>query len=195
MSDRAAWLERWCPNCGAAPGSRCRRWHWGRRGAADRAVPVTYLHVARGWLGRPCPACKAVTDERCLTPSGREALRVHRERLRAARWELVRRAAVWEELERRGATSAIVSFWGRAGRGGRTEKITLLRLRGERLVEVERWSGRDELCYALEAPVWERFGTFAGHPLVRGEVLWTADDRRVVIQAQRGDRPFEELIS
>ena len=88
-----------------------------------------------------------------------------------------------------------MSFWGRAGRGGRTEKITLLRLEGEQLVEVERWSGRDELCYALEAPVWERFGTFAGHPLVRGEVLWTADDRCVLIQAQRGDRPFEELIS
>ena len=195
MSDRAAWLERWCPECGASPGSRCQRWHWGRRGSASRTVPVTYLHVARGWLERPCPACRAATGERCLTPSGREALRVHRGRLQAARWELVRRAAVWEELERRGATSAIVSFWGRAGRGGRSETITLLRLEGEQLVEVERWSGRDELCYALEAPVWGRFGTFAGHPLVRGEVLWTAGDRCVLIQAQRGERPFEELVS
>jgi hypothetical protein len=122
-------------------------------------------------------------------------LRVDRGRLRAARWELVRRAAVWEELERRGATSAIVSFWGRAGRGGRTEKITLLRLDGARLVEVERCSGRDELCYALEAAVWGRFGTFAGHPLVRGELLWSAGDRCVLIRARRGERPFEELVS
>jgi hypothetical protein len=107
----------------------------------------------------------------------------------------VRRAAVWEELERRGATGAIVLFWGRAGRGGRSEMVTLLRLEGEQLVEVERRSGRDELCYALEAPVWGRFGTFAGHPLVRGEVLWRAGDRCVLIHARRGDRPFEELFS
>jgi hypothetical protein len=107
----------------------------------------------------------------------------------------VPRAAVWEELDRRGATSAIVSFWGRAGAGGRTEKITLLRVDGARLVEVERWSGRDELCHALEAPVWGRFGTFVGHPLVRGEVLWSAGDRCVRIQSRRGERPFEELVS
>ena len=195
MSGRAAWLERWCPECGAAPGSRCERWHWGRRGSASGTVPVTDLHVARGWLVRPCPACRAATGERCLTPSGREALRVHWGRLQAARWELVRRAAVWEELERRGATGAIVSFWGRAGRCGRTEMVTLLRLEGDQLVEVERWRVRDELCYALEAPVWGRFGTFAGHALVRGEVLWSAGDRCVLIQARRGDRPFEELVS
>ena len=195
MSDRAAWLERWCPECGGSSGSRCQRWHWGRRGSAGGTVPVTCLHVTGGWLERSYPTCRAAAGERCLTPSGREVLRVHRGGLRAARWELVRRAAVWEGLERRGATSAIVSFCGRAGRGGRTEKITLLRLDGAQVVEVERWSGRDELCYALEAPVWGRFGTFAGHPLVRREVIWSGDDRRVRIQARRGDRPFEELVS
>jgi hypothetical protein len=52
-----------------------------------------------------------------------------------------------------------VPFWGRAGTGGQTDAITLLRLEGEELVEVERWSSRDELCYALEGPVWDRFGT------------------------------------
>ncbi len=88
-SDRAAWLEQWRPECGASPGSRCQRWHSGRRGSASGTVPVTDLHVARGWLERSCPTCRAGTGERCLTPSGREALRVHRGRLRAARWELL----------------------------------------------------------------------------------------------------------
>ena len=97
---------------------------------------------------------------------------------------------MWEELGRRGATVATVPFWGRAGRGGHTDTITLLRLAGE----VERWTGRDELCHALEAPVWERFGTFVGHPLVSGEVIWTAADRSVVIRGSRGERPFEELV-
>ena len=69
---------------------------------------------------------------------------------------------MWGELERRGATAAVVPFWGRAGRGGRTDVIRLLRLEGEQLVEVERWTGRDELCYALEAPVWDRFARSLG---------------------------------
>jgi hypothetical protein len=88
------------------------------------------------------------------------ASKVHTARLRPARWELVRRAVVWEELERRDATAAVVPFSGQAGRGGRTDVIQLLRLEGEALVDVERWTGRDELCHALEAPVWDRFGTF-----------------------------------
>jgi hypothetical protein len=95
-------------------------------------------------------------------------------------------------LERRDATAAVVPFAGQAGRGGRTDVIQLLRLEGEALVDVERWTGRDELCHALEAPVWDRFGTFNGHPLVRGEVIWTADDRQVVIVGRRGGRKFEE---
>jgi hypothetical protein len=98
-------------------------------------------------------------------------------------------------MERRGATGAIVSFGGRAGVGGRTEAITLWRLEGGELVEVERWTySRDELCYALEAPVWERFGTFVGHPVIRGEVIWSAQDRSVVISGRRGERRFEELV-
>jgi hypothetical protein len=119
--------------------------------------------------------------------------KLHVARLRPARWELLRRSAVWEELERRGATGAIVPFWGRAGRGGETEAITLWRQEGEELVEVERWTySRDELCYALEAPVWERFGTFVGHPLIRGEVIWSAEDHGVVISSRRGERRFAE---
>lgn len=102
---------------------------------------------------------------------------------------------MWEELGRREATVAIVPFWGHAGRGGHTDTITLLRLAGEELAEVERWTGRDELCRALEAPVWERFGTFVGHPLVRGEVIWTANDRCVAIRGKRGERSFQELLT
>jgi hypothetical protein len=193
MSDRAGWLEKRCPECGAAPGARCGRWIWGRRGTGGRVAPIAHLHVARGWLERPCPTCKAPSGEPCSTPTGREAARVHTARLRPARWELVRRSAVWEELERRGATAAVVPFWGRAGAGGRTDTIKLWRLEGEELVEVERWTYRDELCHALEAPVWERYGRFAGHPLIRAEVIWTADDRCVVIRGRRGGKAFEEL--
>jgi hypothetical protein len=135
--------------------------------------------------------CKAQSGEHCVTPTGRPAARVHAARLRLARWELVG-AAVWDELQQRGATVAVVPFWGQAGRGGRTEVIQLLRDDGEALVDVERWTGRDELCHALEAPVWDRFGTFNGHPRIHGEVIWTADDRQVVIVGRRGDRKFEE---
>lgn len=101
---------------------------------------------------------------------------------------------MWEELERRDATAAIVPFSGQAGRSGHTDVIQLLRLEGETLVDVERWTGRDELCHALEAPVWDRFGRFNGHPLIRGEVIWSAEDRTVVISGHRGDRRFEEIV-
>ena len=67
--------------------------------------------------------------------------------------------------------------------------------RGQPAVDVERWSSRDELGYALEAPVWDRFGSFAGQPFVRGEVIWTGGDRSVVIAGTRGDRPFEEKLT
>ena len=30
------------------------------------------------------------------------------------------------------------------------------------LVDVERWSRRDELALALEGPVWDRYGQLAG---------------------------------
>jgi hypothetical protein len=65
--------------------------------------------------------------------------------LRPARSELVWRPAIWEELALRGASLAVVPFYGRAGIGGRTDTITLLRLEGDVLVVVERWSSRDEL--------------------------------------------------
>ena len=173
MSDRALWLDEWCPTCRAAPDARCRL-PWGRRTTAKPSA----LHIARGWRVRPCPKCAAVPGESCRTPSGREASRIHDARLRPGRHELLARDHVWAELERRGATIATVPFSGRAGRGG----------------TVERWSGHDELCYALEAPIWDRFGSFAGQPLIVGTVIWTTADRRVVIEGRRGDKRFEELV-
>jgi hypothetical protein len=101
---------------------------------------------------------------------------------------------VWAELERRGAMTATVPFSGRAGRGGTVERIVLSRVQGDELIDVERWTGHDELCYALEAPIWDRFGSFAGQPLIVGTVIWTAADRLVVIEGRRGDKRFEELV-
>jgi hypothetical protein len=102
---------------------------------------------------------------------------------------------VWEELARRGATVALVGFAGRAGRGGQTTTITLSRQEGGEPVDVERWSfGRDELCYALAAPVWGRYGTFAGQPSIRGTVTWLVAERRVLIRGERGGNSFEEVV-
>ena len=189
MSDRARWLEEWCPTCRAAPRARCRL-PWSRRATAKPSV----LHIARGWRARPCPKCKALPGEFCRTPSGREASRIHEARLRPGRYELLARDDVWAELERCGATIATVPFSGRAGRSGSVERILLSRVQGDELVDVERWSGRDELCHALEAPIWDRFGSFAGQPLIVGTVIWTATDRRVVIEGRRGEKRFEELV-
>jgi hypothetical protein len=102
---------------------------------------------------------------------------------------------VWEELERRGAVVAVVPFSGRAGDGGRTGTVTLRRLAGGELVHVERWSGREELAFALEGPVWDRYGQFAGHPLIRGTVTWTVADRRILITGWRGGETFEEALA
>jgi hypothetical protein len=187
VSDRALWLEEWCPTCRAAPGSRCRSPYY------RKARPPTGLHVARGWRARPCPTSKAAAGHPCRTPSGREASHTHEARLRPGGRELLSSEAVWQELEARGATLATVLFSGRAGRGGRIERIALSRVDGDELIDIERWTSR-ELGHALEAPVWDRFGSFAGQPPIAGTVRWTTADRRVVIEGRRGDARFEELV-
>jgi hypothetical protein len=70
----------------------------------------------------------------------------------------------------------------------------LSRLDRDDLVDIAQWTGRDELCYALEAPIWDRFGSFAGQPLIVGTVIWTAANRRVLTEGRRGDKRFEELV-
>jgi len=76
MSDRASWLEEWCPTCRAAPGIRCRSsWY-------SKTRQPTRLHVSRGWRVRRCPTCRAYAGEPCATPSGREASAPHSARLR-----------------------------------------------------------------------------------------------------------------
>jgi len=114
--------------------------------------------------------------------------------MRVGRFELVFRDDVWAELEHRGATVAVVPFSGRAGLGGKVGTIALSRVDGGELVDVERWSRRDQLAYALEAPVWDRFGQFNGHPRVRGTVTWLLCDRLVLIAGERGDVPLEEVV-
>jgi len=188
MSERSTWLEHWCPTCHAAPGARCRRSRW----SSGRGNAAAQLHVARGWRARSCPICKAASGEGCSTPTGRPASQVHTARLRPARWELVSRAAVWAELERRGVSIATVPFRGRAGQGGEVDVIRLQRVRNEEPHVVRLWPDSDELANALAAPVWNRFGTFAGQPFVRAEVIWTVDRRSVVIVGRRGERRFEE---
>jgi hypothetical protein len=117
---------------------------------------------------------------------------VHTARLRPGRFELVSRAAVWDELQRRGVSVATVPFRGRAGKGGEIDVIRLQPVRDEESREVRVWPNNDELANALAAPVWGRFGTFAGQPLVRAEVIWTVDGCSVVIAGRRGERRFEE---
>jgi hypothetical protein len=127
-------------------------------------------------------------------PSGREASQQHAARLRRGRTELVAGEDVWAELERRGATVAVVSFSDRAGEGGRVGTITLSRFDAGEIVDVERWSGRNELTYALVAPIWDRYGVFTGHPRIPATVTWIATERCVVISGDRGGERFEETV-
>ena len=173
MSDRRAWLGEWCPYCWAAPGARCRQDRYSPR---KRPSPTQILHVARSWRERRCPTCKALAGDPCHTRCGRGSTQPHTARLRPGRRELAAREAVWEELSA-AARRSRSSVLGSRRRRGKSGTITLSRLAGDELVDVERWSGRDELALALEGPVWDRYGRFVGHPWIRGTVTWTAADR------------------
>jgi hypothetical protein len=192
VSDRQAWLEEWCPQCRAAPGRRCGEHRFKLDRSAIRFLASPGLHVARGWSGRACPTCRASAGERCRTPTGREASRIHLARLRPARGELFG-VAVWDALDGHGVAVASVPFSGRSGRAGEIDGIRYSRREGEVLVELERWMPHDELAYALEAPVWDRYGTFAGHPPIRGLVTWNSESRLAVISGTRGGERFEEI--
>jgi hypothetical protein len=195
VSDRRAWLAVVCPTCRATPALRCGAWHW-PRGLKPKWVPGSRLHVSRGWRERPCPKCVAEPGYPCETPNGRAAAHVHAARLRAACGELVTREEIWAELASRGAIVATVSFSGRAGSGGSTDRIALLGAGDDGLTEIELWSRgfRDELCHALEASVWARFASFIGQPLVTGHVTWFVGRRVIELDAQRAGRRLEERL-
>lgn len=100
---------------------------------------------------------------------------------------------MWAELERRRTTIVVVPFHGKAGAGGEIGTITLSRLQDGELVDVDSAIWGDEFAYALEAPVWGRYGSFAGQPPIDGTVVWTTNDRRVVISGTRGRTRFDEV--
>jgi hypothetical protein len=137
VSDRALWLEEWCPTYGAAPGSRSRVPYY------RKPRPPAALNMAGGRRLRTFPTCEAAAGEPCCTPLGRETSRTHEARLRPGRHELPNAGFVWRELEAGAATVATVLFIGRAGRGGQIDRILLCRLDGDQLIDVERWTAED----------------------------------------------------
>ena len=153
------------------------------------------LHVARGWRQRQCPTCHAQPSQECLTPSGRRASRPHEARIHPADGEPTLDRQVWEELERRGASIASIPFTGHRRTGASFGPVTLGRVENNEYVELERWEDSgDQLIEALKAPVSNRFGSFAGQPVIRGTLSWTTADHRIMITAKRGEEPFEEIV-
>ncbi len=63
-----------------------------------------------------------------------------------------------------------------------------------RFVEADWAIASDELAYAPEASVWDRYGAFAGQAVIRGVVKWMTDDRIVLITGTRGDARFMETV-
>lgn len=188
MSDRSAWLEEWCPTCRAAPGTRCRS------PLLRQTRPPTRLHVSRGWRVRRCPTFRAFAGEPCTTPSGREASAPHASRLRSSRGELLLADAVFAELDRLGAVGAVVPFGGRASAGGHVGRMVLTLLDDAERVDTELGWAHEELAFAVAAPLWDRFGSFAGQPRITGAVKWETANRRVLISGRRGEKRFEERV-
>ena len=105
----------------------------------------------------------------------------------------VRRAGVWEELERWEATTALVRFSGGGNSPGSIAAVTLEDASGRTLA---RWqSGEGELPEALATPIWGRYALFRGHPRIAGLLMWDVRERQVVIAGERGGEKFEELLS
>ena len=185
MSDRRLWLEEPCPTCGAPSGLRCQTSRY-------RGKPMRVLHAARGWRYRSCPACKAEPGELCRTPSGRRAAQPHAARLHPGRRELFAEQGVWEELERWGASTALVRF---SGGGGSQGAIAAVTLEDAKKRELARWSGgAGELTEALAAAVWGRYALFRGHPRITGLVVWNVRERLVVVAGERGDQKFDDVL-
>src|SRR5213082_1846545 len=170
VADRRLWLQEICPTCRASPGARCRE----HRGWGKTRRLTSELHFARGWRQRPCPTCRAEPGEECFTPRGRRATHPHSACLHRGAGELVRSEA-WEELERRGANSAILPFSGKQRSGASFGPVRLEHLENGRLREIETWTEQrsgDPLIEALKAPVLARFAGFLGLPPVRATLSW-----------------------
>ncbi len=101
---------------------------------------------------------------------------------------------MFTELDRLGAACATASFDGRSGAGGHVRTIALTRLVDGKPVESEIGWAHDELGFAVAAPVWDRFGSFAGQPRIEGSVRWNAVNRWVLISGRRGHDRFEERL-
>ena len=185
MSDRRLWLEEACPSCHARVGLRCQTSRYG-------AKPSGVLHGARGWRHRWCPSCKAQPGELCWTPTGRQAGQPHTVRLSYGR-ELFADEDVWQELERWGATVALVRF---SGGGGHPGSIAAVTLEDAEERELARWGhGQGELAEALAAPIWGRYALFRGHPRITGLLMWDVHERQVVVAGERGAQKFDEVLS
>jgi hypothetical protein len=157
------------------------------------AKPSRVLHGARGWRHRSCPSCRAQPGELCGTPTGGQVGRAHTARLSYGRRELFAEEDVWRELERWGATVALVGFSGGGGHPGSIAAVTLEDA-GKR--ELARWGhGEGELPEALAAPIWGRYALFRGHPRITGLVMWDVQERQVIVAGDRGGRKFDELLS
>lgn len=123
-------------------------------------------------------------------------------------------AEVFKKLRELGAAKAVVEFSGGNDEGG-AEDIVLYDVAGERIGGVDgdppgiRWDPEQkrfvevpitperrietELAEALESPVYEEFGTFAGDFSVGGQVTWDARERTVTMSGEESQYvPFEK---
>lgn len=121
---------------------------------------------------------------------------------------------VFERLRERGAARAVVEFSGGNDEGG-ADGIVLYDAAGEAMGEVDdgppgrRWNPEQgrfvevpitpeqrleaELAEALEAPVYEEFGSFAGDFSVGGRVTWDTQKRTVTMSGEESQYvPFEK---
>jgi predicted nucleic acid-binding Zn ribbon protein len=100
---------------------------------------------------------------------------------------------VWRELERWGASAALVGF---SGGGGRPGSIAAVTLEDAGKKELARWgNGEGELPEALAAPIWGRYALFRGHPRITGLVMWDVKERQVVVAGERGGQKFDEVLA
>src|SRR5450755_4940124 len=139
------------------------------------------------------PVLKGADRALCRTPTGRQAGAPHTARLSYGRRELFADEDVWQELERCGATVALVRF---SGGGGRPGSIAAVTLKDGEERDLARWGhGAGKLPEALAAPIWGRYALFRGHPRITGLLMWDVHERQVVVAGERGGQKFDEVLS